>query len=107
MKARLIGIETTRYSAFFRCLLQEYGEGTLVKVDAVQYHSPQYAELAEQWCINEKIVGTRDFVLTRNGVELFGFHDHPEQLWAAYSELPFIERLAAEKIVRFKVSEER
>jgi hypothetical protein len=103
MKPKLVAIETRRYSEFFRRLLEHYAEGSFAKIDGVEHPSPDFATLIENWCTNAKILATRDFVLSRDRQELFGFHDHPEALWAVESELPFIEQLAAEKIIRFKL----
>jgi len=38
-------------------------------------------------------------------VELFAFHDHPRELFAAVSERPFVEKLHAEQVLRYRIME--
>lgn len=57
----------------------------------------------KDWCTNNAIKRTIDFTLKKDGVGLFGFHDTPDDFWAALSEHPFVERLAVEKIIKYKV----
>lgn len=103
MKEQLISIETTRYAEFFRYLLQEYISGSSVTIDGRTIEESGFPQLIEGWCVNERIKQTRNFTLSRNKTELFGFHDSPKELWASITELPFVERMAANKLVRFKV----
>lgn len=103
METELISVVTTRYSEFFQRLFQEYTNATAVVIDLRHYSPSDFPELIANWCTNAKISETREFRLLCGNVELFGFHDHPDELWAAYSELPFIERLASERIVRYRV----
>ncbi len=53
-----------------------------------------------EWCTNREIRGTRNFLVVRDGVAIFGFHDHPRDFWAADTEFEFVQKLAAEKIIR-------
>jgi hypothetical protein len=105
MSSKLIAVKTTRYSAFFRRLFEEYKEydDATVKIDGKKYANSAFPMLIDKWCRNSKIVNTRDFALIRGKNELFSFHDHPEALLAAISELPFLEKLAADQLVRFRV----
>lgn len=103
MESSRISIETTRYSAFFRRLLQEYSEGTAAIIDGQRHSALEYPDLVKNWCTNARIKGTNEFRLLRGDAELFGFHDHPDELWAACSELSFVERVAEEGIVRYRV----
>ncbi|MEY2466201.1 MAG: hypothetical protein QOD03_722 [Verrucomicrobiota bacterium] len=102
-KSKLIAIETTRYSEFFRQLFQEYGTDSQAKIDGKIIDATQFLELIANWCTNEQIKKTKDFKLSRGKTDLFGFHDSPNELWAVESELPFIEKLAADKLVRFRI----
>ena len=103
METKLISIRTRRYSEFFRRLLREYASGATVVINQHSYPASEFPQLIESWCTNAKIAHTWEFLLLRGETELFGFHDHPDELWAACSELPFIERLASERIVRYRV----
>jgi hypothetical protein len=98
--ASWIAIETTRYSEFFRRVLSEYAEDVSIEIDGKRYGATDIPWLLKDWCTNSKIRRTRDFTLQRRGVELFGFHDHPGELWASLSERAFVERLEAERILR-------
>jgi hypothetical protein len=40
------------------------------------------------------------------GEEIFGFWDHPANMWADVSTLPVIEQLAKEKIVRYHIAKQ-
>jgi hypothetical protein len=97
--SKLIAIETNRYSEFFRHLLAEYSDSAVV-IDGSQCSAP---EALSAWCTNAVICRTRDFLLKQNDIELCGFHDHPNETWMVESELPFVQRLAAENIIRFQV----
>jgi hypothetical protein len=104
MKRRtLISIETTHYSEFFRRLFQEYKTDSYVRVDGKVVNAAQFPQLIADWCTNDQIKKTKNFKLSRGETDLFGFHDSPDELWAVETELPFIERLAADKLVRFRI----
>jgi hypothetical protein len=100
---KLIAIETKRYSEFFRRLLQEYKVGSRVKLDGKTFGAEQLPQLIAEWCTNEQIKKTKDFKLSRGKIDLFGFHDSPDEMWAVETELPFVEQLANEKILRFRI----
>lgn len=108
----LITIETTRYSEALRRILTTFAKDAEVRItyDRARpetFRGAEVQELIENWCTNERITKTRNFSLRKSGVELFGFHDHPKNFWADISTMPFIQGLAAEKVVRYKVSEVR
>lgn len=100
---QLIGIETTRYSEFFRRLFAEYAASVTIEIGNGRYSSADVPRLLAEWCSNAEICRTQHFRLLRSGVELFGFHDHPRELFAAMSERSFVERLQAEQILRYRV----
>jgi hypothetical protein len=102
-ETKLISISTKRYSEFFRRLLGEYSAGTSVEIDLRSYPASEFPNLIETWCTNAKIKGTREFRLIRGNDDLFGFHDSPDELWAACSELPFVERLASEQLLQYRI----
>ena len=104
MKQKLISVSTTRHSVFFRRLLQEFSEGTTAVVGRRRISAAQFPELIKDWCTNSSIRSTRDFRLLRGRTELAGFHDSPDCIWADLSMLPFIEKLASEKIIRYEVT---
>ncbi|MGH7976484.1 MAG: hypothetical protein ACREC8_07455 [Limisphaerales bacterium] len=103
MKNKFIAIETKRYSEFFRRLFQEHGTDSQAMVDGGKISAEQFPQLIIDWCKNAQIKKTRNFRLSRGKTDLFGFHDSPDELWAVETELPFVERLAAEKLVRFRI----
>jgi hypothetical protein len=100
---QLIGIETTRYSEFFRRLFAEYSSDVAIEIGSSRYSSADIPRLLTEWCSNAEICRTQHFRLLRAGVELFSFHDHPRELFAAMSERPFVERLQTEQILRYQI----
>ena len=100
---QLIAIETTRFSEFFSRLFVEYTADVTIEIGGGRYSSDDIPKLLEDWCSNAEICRTRHFRLSRAGVVLFGFHDHPQELFAAMSERPFVERLQTEQILRYRV----
>jgi len=104
VKRELISVSTTRYSVFFRRLLQEYTDSTTAIIGKRRFSAAQFPELIQDWCTNHRIRATRDFKLLRGRAELAGFHDSPDCIWADLSLLPFIKKLASEKIVRYAVT---
>ena len=100
---KTIWIKTTRHSALFRAILRTYSTGTTIRIDGRTYGEDDIENLLETWCTNSRIRATRDFALARDGRVLFSFHDSPDHVWAAYSELEFIQQLRAQKIARFTV----
>jgi hypothetical protein len=103
MRDQLITIDTTRYSQFFRRVLAKYTQDVIAEIDGRKYHPAEFPSLSNTWATNASISRTRDFVLKQGTKELFGFHDHPSQMWGALSELPFLQELAEERIIRIKV----
>jgi hypothetical protein len=98
---KLISIHTKRYSVFMRRLLEEYSEGTTAVIDRKRFASADFQQLIATWCTNARICTTRDFRLVRGRMEIAGFHDTPDDMFIAATELPFVQRLAAEKIIRY------
>jgi hypothetical protein len=100
MKTKLISLQTKRYSAVLRRLLEEYSSGTTAIIDRKRFSSSEFPQLIATWCTNARIRATRDFKLLRGRVELAGFHDTPDEMWIVDTELAFVQRLAAEKLIR-------
>ena len=105
MKTKLIWILTKRYSTVLRRLLQEYSSGASVVIDRKRFNSSEFPQLITNWCTNECICSTRDFKLLRGRTDVAGFHDTPDEMWIATTELPFVQKLAAEKLIRYKASQ--
>ena len=103
----LIDVTTTRYSELLRNILNEYRDGTEVTIDGRRISSADYSTLIVDWCTNARISATRDFKLTKGGVALFGFHDHPREFWAALSEEAFVRRLAETGVVHYKTAKRK
>ena len=106
-----IAVETTRYSTLLKRILTEYNEDVIIKI-AIGTYSPRarriYRDkdipgLIASWCTNRNIKQTTFFSLEQASNQLFGFWDHPDNLWADISVLPFVEALAKEKVVRFHI----
>jgi hypothetical protein len=100
---QLLGIETTRYSEFFRRVFAEYSDDVTIETEGRRYSAGDIPHLLAEWCSNAEIARTKEFRLLRAGVVLFAFHDHPRELFAAMSERPFVERLQSEQVLRFRV----
>lgn len=100
---KIIEIETTRHSALFRRILGEYDSGVEIRIDGQSYGDGDIEGLLSDWCTNNRIRRTRDFELVRDGRTLFKFHDGPDELFAAYSQLPFVECLRSERIIRYSI----
>jgi hypothetical protein len=98
---KLISIHTKRYSAFMRRLLEEYSQDTTAVIDRKRFASTDFPQLIATWCTNARIRATRGFKLLRGRMEIAGFHDTPDDMFIAATELPFVRRLAAEKIIRY------
>ena len=84
-----------------RRLLQEYSRDTTAVVDRKRFASADFPRLVASWCTNTRIRATRDFKLLRQRTEIAGFHDTPDEMWIAATELPFVQRLAEEKLIRY------
>jgi len=95
-----IDIATTRYSAVFRRILETYSQDVEVKIDGRAFGPDDVPDLLTSWCTNRRLVGTRNFALSRSGRVLFSFHDHPSELFAAESERAFVDQLVAAKLAR-------
>ena len=100
---KLISIHTKRYSVFIRRLLEEYSQDTTAVIDRKRFPSSAFPQLIATWCTNAQILATRDFKLLRRRVEIAGFHDTPDDTFIAATELPFVQRLAQERIIRYDV----
>ena len=102
--SKYLSINTRRYSKLLQCIFEEYNENVKIEIDGRQYTDNEIPELLKEWCTNRNIRKTLNFSLERDGVVLFGFHDHPCEFFVALSERPFVERLADQKIIRYEVS---
>ncbi|MHC4396839.1 MAG: hypothetical protein ACYS1A_14410 [Planctomycetota bacterium] len=101
--SNLIFIKTRRYSTLLKRIFEEYNENIEIYYESYRYTEKDIPEILKDWCSNSILKKTIDFKLIQNGKELFGFHDTPDNFWAAISERPFIERLAKEKVIRYRI----
>jgi len=99
-----ISVKTTRYSELFKRILKEYNKNVKIYIDGRQYFDKDISKLINEWCTNHTISNTKDFMLRKDGLEIFRFHDTPKDFWAAISEKPFLERLSQEKIIRYRIT---
>jgi hypothetical protein len=95
-----IGIETTKYSAVIKAVL-DYCSGATVLIDG----SPE-SRHPDEWCTNRSLESTRNFLIAQNGKEILSFHDHPRELIAPIDSLPLIKELDARRLLRFRILEE-
>ncbi|GAA0427529.1 hypothetical protein GCM10009133_40000 [Cocleimonas flava] len=107
---QLIGIETKRYSTFMKLVLEEFCENVSIQIGTgvtkskiKTYEDKDIPWLLQNWCTNKKLKSTAFFSLKQNGEELFGFFDHPDNMWSDISTLPFIEKAASNKVIYFNV----
>jgi len=98
-----ISIKTDKYSTLIKRIFLEYNDNIEINIDGSRYTEKDIPNLLEWWCYNKTIKETVDFTLKQNGVAIFGFHDTPDEFWAAASERPFIEKLAKEKIIQYNI----
>jgi len=98
-----IWIQTSKYSTLFRRILETYTEDVEIIIDGKHYFDDDLAMLLTTWCTNKRIKRTHNFWLIQHGRQLFSFHDGPLDVLAAYSELPFIQQLHAEQVIRYEV----
>jgi hypothetical protein len=98
----VLGIDTTRYSAVVGRILTDYQNESSVKIDGRVYVGSEIDDLLREWCTNRNITSTINFEVTRDDVSIFGFHDHPDELWAAASEEEYVASLASEGLLRFR-----
>lgn len=91
----MLTIETTRYSAVVKAILEQYPDAE-VKLDGKPVTSDQGT-----WCTNAKLKETYHFFIEDNGKAIFGFWDGPEDMWADDEILPFIQTLADQKLLSF------
>jgi len=100
----VLDIETTRYSAVVGRILKAYQMEVSVRIDGRVYQGSRIDDLLRDWCTNRNITSTINFEVMRGDVTIFGFHDHPNELWAAVSEEDFVVSLADEGLLRFHKS---
>ena len=97
----MINIDTTRYSAVVAAFVERYPDAT-AKLDR---RSPVGA--VSQWCTNKSLRGAIDFSLCQGSLELLGFHDGPQNMWATDEALGLVEELAARRVLRFDIQRPR
>jgi hypothetical protein len=101
---KLIAIKTKKYSTVIGTILDRYGKNAEIRINKTVFKGSEVEELRHTWCTNRSICQTRDFELRINDEPLFGFHDHPCELWGALSEQEFLEQLRQRGVVRYRVS---
>jgi hypothetical protein len=99
----IIWIKTHKYSTLLRRIFEEYKKNAEIYIEGHRYSEYDIPQLLDNWCTNRIITRTINFSLKKDGMELFGFHDTPDEFWAAMSERPFVERLASERIIRYRI----
>jgi len=96
-----IGIETTRYSSVVRAFLDRHPDA-VARLDRETVSTD-----LEKWCTNSRLMSLRDFNLTVRDEEILSFHDHPDELLAAESQLALVKELAKQKVLRFRILHEK
>lgn len=107
MKNKIIHIQTTRYSAFFKEVFRRIEGDIIIKIDGERFTNEDIPFLLEDWCTNRQIMATRTFALTRNGKAVIGFFDSPDNLWVDCELEQMMKQLRKEKIIRFTISEKK
>jgi hypothetical protein len=102
---KLIAIETKKYSTLIGAILDMYGRSAEIRINKTIVNGSEIEELRHAWCTNHSICRTRDFELRINDKPLYGFHDHPRELWADISEQKFLEQLRQKGFLRYRVLE--
>lgn len=102
---RLISIETKKFKTFFKLLAEEYREDVDVEIDGRKYTEKDYDWLISNWCTKKALKRTINFTMKKDGKKIFGFHDSPDEMWAAFSELDFIKRLRRDGILKYWIDE--
>jgi hypothetical protein len=95
-----IGIETTRYSALIKAVLDRCSGATVIINGLIESRHP------DQWCTNRELQSIRNFLITENGKEILSFHDHPRDLLAPLDSLPLVKELAARRLLRYRLLDE-
>jgi len=99
----IIAIETKRYSTLVKRILENYSHDVVIKIDNTQFSESDIPQLLSNWCTKKSLKSTNYFVLKYKGDGLFWFFDHPDNMCAAISVLPFVKQLADEKIVKYEI----
>ena len=107
MKNKIIHIQTTRYSAFFKEVFSRLEGDIIIKIDGERFTNEDIPVLLEDWCTNRQIMATQTFALIRNGKPVIGFFDSPDNLWIDSELEQMVRELKEEKIIRFTVSEKK
>jgi len=92
----MLTIRTTRYSKVVSTFVGRYPDAE-VRIDK----KPPSAPLAS-WCTNAVLRQAINFSLRRGQVELLGFHDGPDNMWADTEAAALIEELALQKVLRYE-----
>jgi hypothetical protein len=93
-KAELEVIETARYAAVVRAFMAKY-PNAVAKLDGkVQ------SEKVSEWCTNTKLKSANNFSLRAGDLEVLGFHDGPQRMWAPGETMSLLKELVAKKVMR-------
>ncbi|MFX0202761.1 MAG: hypothetical protein ACFFCW_42195 [Candidatus Hodarchaeota archaeon] len=107
MTNKIIYIETTRYSAFFKEVFRRLEGDIIIKIDGEKFTNEDIPFLLDDWCTNRQILATQTFGLIRNGKAVIGFFDSPDNLWVDIELELMVIQLREAKIIRFTMSEQR
>ena len=107
MKNKIIHIQTTRYSAFFKEVFRRLEGDIIIKIDGEKFTNEDIPFLLEDWCTNKQIMATQTFALIKNGKAVIGFFDSPDNLWADTELEQMVMQLGEAKIIRFTISEKK
>ena len=88
-------IHTTRYSKVVSAFIDRYPDAE-AKLDKQKPDGQ-----LKSWCTNAALLKAIDFSLRRGQVELLGFHDGPQNMWASTESMPLVEELANKQVLRY------
>ena len=102
-----IWLSSRRPDLLMKKIIGAYAGETEVRIDGDTYGDRDLPVLDEEWCTRRKIGRTARFALTFHGRQLFGFEGGPQNLWAAYSELAFVQHLEERGLARYSIGTKR
>jgi hypothetical protein len=107
MTNKIISIQTTRYSAFFKEVFIRLEGDIIIKIDGEKFTNEDIPFLLDNWCTNKQIIATQTFGLIIDGKAVIGFYDSPDNLWVDIGLEQMMIQLREAKIIRFTMLKQR
>ena len=100
-------IDTRKFGPTLRAILEHYAADCVVSIDGEVFDRETIPALVETWCTRRSIEACREFQVSRGGLAIVGFHDHPSDLWAEPSESALVSLLESRGLARCRLLPER